>query len=60
MVRGEVLVEIVHEVVRIKFVVLHLHAQEFSSIEYSHEAAQQVVDKVLNLGPMLLLWATRL
>ena len=46
---SKALVEVAHEIIRVKVAVLHLHAQELAAGEHFHEISQQVVYQVLDM-----------
>jgi hypothetical protein len=54
-IRLEILVEICHEVVRAKLIVLSAHPQEFMARKHVHEGSQQIIHQIFDLLTAILL-----
>ena len=48
-IRSEILIEVAHEVIRVEFTVLGLHAHEITTVEYIHKIAKYVIHQIFDL-----------
>ena len=48
-IRGEILIEVAHEVIRVEFTVLGLHAHEITTVKYIHKIAKYVIHQIFDL-----------